>query len=169
MNGFQRLVTGYLEFDQTVCTMDRHRNVVAVLPGVDTTDPSVIIVEAHLDSRCKDNCDGDCLAQGMEDNGSGVALVLELARVMGYSNYVFDHTIVFMTVTGEEQGLVGSNAYAVFAKQDSLPIKAVLNNDIVGGIICGMTSSPPSCPGRPPARAGCPPGVRTLPSSCHSS
>ena len=81
----------------------------------------------------------------MEDNGSGVALVLELARVM--SKYVFDHTLIFMTVTGEEQGLVGSNAFAVYAKQEGIALKAVQNNDIVGGIICGETSSPPSCPG----------------------
>jgi hypothetical protein len=140
-----RLLTGYLEFDQDVCDMGRHKNVVAVLPGRDTSDPSSIIIEAHLDSRCKDNCDIDCQAHGMEDNGSGVALVIELARLM--SLYVYDHTIVFMTVTGEEQGLVGSGAFAVYAKADSIPIKAVLNNDIVGGIICGMTSSPPSCPG----------------------
>jgi hypothetical protein len=140
-----RLVTGYLQFDQDVCGMGRHKNVVAVLPGSDTTDPSSIIIEAHLDSRCAENCDIDCLAEGMEDNGSGVALVLELARIM--SKYVFDHTIVFMTVTGEEQGLVGSNAYALYAKQENFPIKAVLNNDIVGGIICGETSSAPSCPG----------------------
>ena len=142
---FGRLVTGYLEFDQDVCGMGRHKNVVAVLPGKDTSDASSIIIEAHLDSRCADNCDIHCLAEGMEDNGSGVALVLELARVM--SRFVYDHTIVFMTVTGEEQGLVGSNAYAVFAAQQELKIKAVLNNDIVGGIICGETSSPPSCPG----------------------
>lgn len=142
---FNRLITGYLQFDQNVCSMGRHKNVVAVLPGNDINDPSSIIIEAHLDSRCADNCDIHCLAEGMEDNGSGVALVLELARVM--SRYVFDHTIVFMTVTGEEQGLVGSNAYAVYALQQGLKIKAVLNNDIVGGIICGETSSPPSCPG----------------------
>jgi Zn-dependent M28 family amino/carboxypeptidase len=140
-----RLLTGYLEFDQVVCGMGRHKNVVAVLPGRDTSDPSSIVIEAHLDSRCSDNCSTDCLAQGMEDNGSGVALVIELARLM--SLYTFDHTIIFMTVTGEEQGLVGSNAFAVYAKAENIPLKAVLNNDIVGGIICGMTSSPPSCPG----------------------
>ncbi len=140
-----RLVTGYLEFDQDVCGMTRHKNVVAVLPGRYISDPSSIIIEAHLDSRCAGNCDIDCLAEGMEDNGSGVALVLELARIM--SKFVFDHTIIFMTVTGEEQGLIGSNAFAVYAVQESIPIKAVLNNDIVGGIICGETSSPPSCPG----------------------
>lgn len=140
-----RLVTGYLQFDQDVCGMERHKNVLAVLPGRDGSDPSCIIIEAHLDSRCADNCDINCLAEGMEDNGSGVALVLELARVM--SSYVYDHTIVFMTVTGEEQGLVGSNAFADYAAAQLIPIKAVLNNDIVGGIICGETSSPPSCPG----------------------
>lgn len=140
-----RLLTGYLEFDQEVCGMMRHKNVVAVLPGRDISDPSSIIIEAHMDSRCAGLCDIDCLAEGMEDNGSGTALVLEIARIM--SQYVFDHTIVFMTVTGEEQGLVGSNAYAVYAVQEDISIKAVLNNDIVGGIICGETSSPPSCPG----------------------
>ena len=140
-----RLVTGYLQFDQNVCDMARHKNVVAVLPGRDISDPSSIIIEAHMDSRCAGNCDVDCLAEGMEDNGSGTALVIELARVM--SQYVFDHTIVFMTVTGEEQGLVGSNAYATYAVAEGLQIKTVLNNDIVGGIICGETSSAPSCPG----------------------
>ena len=143
-----RLVTGYLKFDQPekVCGMLSHKNVVAVLPGRDTSDPSCIIIEAHFDSRCAGLCDIDCLAEGMEDNGSGTALVIELARVMS-QYYVFDHTIVFMAVTGEEQGLVGSNAFAVYATQEGLPIKAVLNNDIVGGIICGETSSAPSCPG----------------------
>lgn len=140
-----RLVTGYFQFDQNVCGMARHKNVVAVLPGRDVTDPSSIIIEAHLDSRCADNCDILCRAEGMEDNGSGVALVLELARIM--SRFTFDHTIIFMTVTGEEQGLVGSNALAVYGAEQDLQFKAVLNNDIVGGIICGETSSPPSCPG----------------------
>ncbi len=145
INQSERLVTGYLQFDQDVCGMERHKNVLAVLPGRDASDPSCIIIEAHLDSRCADNCDINCLAEGMEDNGSGVALVLELARIM--SSYVYDHTIVFMLVTGEEQGLVGSNAFAEYAVTQNIPIKAVLNNDIVGGIICGETSSPPSCPG----------------------
>ncbi len=140
-----RLVTGYLQFDTVICTMTRHKNVVAVLPGRNISDPSSIIIEAHLDSRCKDNCDIDCLAQGMEDNASGVALVLELARIM--SRFTFNHTIIFVAITGEEQGLDGSTAFAKYAVQQNIPIKAVLNNDIVGGIICGETSSPPSCPG----------------------
>lgn len=140
-----RLLTGYFQFDQDVCGMGRHKNVVAVLPGRDTIDPSFILIEGHFDSRCEDGCDIDCVAEGMEDNGSGTALVMELARVM--SRFVFDHTIIFMPTTGEEQGLVGANAFAQFAVDEGLDIKAVLNNDVIGGIICGETSSPPSCPG----------------------
>src|SRR5688572_3146327 len=60
---FERLETGYLQFDQDVCDMTRHKNVVAVLPGSDITDPSSIIIEAHLDSRCADVCDINCLAE----------------------------------------------------------------------------------------------------------
>lgn len=140
-----RLLTGYFQFNQDVCDMMRHKNIVAVLPGRDTADPSVIIIEGHLDSRCAGLCDIDCLAEGMEDNGSGTALVIELARVM--SRYTFDHTIIFMATIGEEQGLIGAYAMAQYAVNEDFGIKAVLNNDIVGGILCGETSSPPSCPG----------------------
>ncbi|MEO5907176.1 MAG: M28 family peptidase, partial [Saprospiraceae bacterium] len=110
-----RLVTGYFQFDLSVCNMGRHKNVVAVLPGNDVTDPSSILIEAHLDSRCAELCDVLCQAEGMEDNASGVALVMELARVM--SKYAFDHTIVFVATTGEEQGLVGAEAMAFYASQ----------------------------------------------------
>lgn len=140
-----RLITGYLKFDQNICGMFSHKNVVAVLPGRNIDDPSSIWIEAHLDSRCAGACDLECLAEGMEDNGSGVALVLELARVM--SNFTFDHTIVFMATTGEEQTLSGSRAVALYAKQEGITIKGVFNNDVIGGILCGETSSPPSCPG----------------------
>lgn len=140
-----RLVPSYLRFDTTICGIPQHRNIFAVLPGLDTSDKSVIVVEAHIDSRCKDVCDTACIAEGINDNGSGTAMVLELARVM--SKYSYNHTIVFLVVIGEEQGLYGGQAFAVYAKANGIKIKAVLNNDIVGGIICGHTSSPPSCPG----------------------
>ncbi len=140
-----RLLTGYFQFDQDVCGMLRHRNVVALLPGRRGLGSGTVIIEAHLDSRCADNCDIDCLAQGMEDNGSGVALVLEMARVL--SRFTFDHSILFVLTTGEEQGLVGANALAVYAVAEDIPVRAVLNNDVIGGVICGETSSPPSCPG----------------------
>ncbi len=139
-----RLITGYLEFDEMICGMAHHKNVVAVLPG--TSDENhIVILEAHMDSRCEDPCDPDCVAQGVEDNASGTALVMELARVM--SDMAFPYTIIFMCTTGEEQGLLGAEAMARYIESNDLPLRAVLNNDIVGGIICGATSSAPSCPG----------------------
>jgi hypothetical protein len=128
-----------------MCGITQHRNIFAVLPGSDTTDKSIIIIEGHIDSRCAGLCDTACIAQGMEDNGSGTALVIELARVM--SKYSFKRTIVFLLVIGEEQGLYGGYAFANFAQSHGIKVKAVLNNDVVGGIICGHTSSPPGCPG----------------------
>jgi len=141
-----RLLPSYLQFDHNLmCNVVQHRNIFAVLPGADTADKSIVIVEAHIDSRCKDDCDTACFAPGIEDNGSGTALVLEMARVM--SSFVYNRTIVFLLNIGEEQGLCGAEAFAVYAQQQSIAIRAVLNNDVVGGILCGHTSSPPSCPG----------------------
>ena len=140
-----RLIPFYLQFDQNICAVSQHRNVCAVLPGLDAEDHSVILIEAHLDSRCSEPCDINCDAHGMEDNGSGTALVIELARVM--SQFSFNSTIIFMGTIGEEQGLYGANALAEWCVQNDIPVKAVFNNDIVGGIICGETSSAPGCPG----------------------
>ena len=138
-----RLLPSYLQFDLAICNAGRHKNVFAVLPGMDTTDHSVIIIESHMDSRCEVLCDTACLAQGSDDNGSGTALIMELARVM--SRYSFNRTIVFLANTAEEQGLYGSEAFADYVQQKGIPVKAVMNNDIVGGILCGETSSAPSC------------------------
>jgi hypothetical protein len=138
------LLSGFFQFDKMICSMATHKNVVAILPGTDTSAKGFIILEAHLDSRCENACDTACIAQGMEDNGSGVALVLELARVM--SKQKFSRTIVFMLTTAEEQGLDGANAFAIYCKTNNLPVRAVLNNDVIGGIICGKTASPPGCP-----------------------
>jgi hypothetical protein len=140
-----RLLPCYLQFTYTTCGVSQHRNVMAILPAIDTADKSIIIVEGHLDSRCANVCDTTSKAEGIEDNASGAALVLELARVM--SHYSYRNTIVFMLTTGEEQGLYGGYAFANYAKTSKIKIKAVLNNDVIGGIICGYTSSAPSCPG----------------------
>ncbi|GJM35747.1 MAG: hypothetical protein DHS20C18_47480 [Saprospiraceae bacterium] len=140
-----RLVVSYFQFDQNICSMGQHRNIFGILPGVGPQKEEAVLVEAHFDSRCEDGCDPDCLAHGMEDNGSGSALVLELARVM--SRYTFNRSIVFMLTIGEEQGLFGANAFAVWSKTEGIKLTAVLNNDIIGGVICGMTASPPGCPG----------------------
>ena len=140
-----RLIPSYFQFDQLICSVNQHRNIMAVLPGTNVDLHEVIIIEGHIDSRCETSCDILCEAQGIEDNASGSALVLELARVM--STFSYPNTIVFMLTIGEEQGLYGSNAFALYCQTNTIPVKAVLNNDVIGGVICGNTSSAPSCPG----------------------
>jgi hypothetical protein len=140
-----RLIPSYFQFDRSICAVSQHRNVFAVLPGSDTTNHEVILIEGHMDSRCENECDISCQAQGIEDNASGSALVLELARVM--SKCSFKNTLVFMLTIGEEQGLFGADAFADYCNLNDIQLKAVFNNDVIGGIICGQTSSAPSCPG----------------------
>jgi len=141
-----RLQVSYLQFTYTGCSsaMTRHSNIMAVLPGSQTANKSIIIVEGHMDSRNSNNCDVTGDAFGIEDNATGTALVMELARVM--SKYTFRNTIVFSVNTGEEQGLIGANALANYLDSMNIPIKAVNNNDVSGGVFCGHTASGPGCP-----------------------
>lgn len=106
-------------------------NVIATLKG--TSDPTrVYVVSGHYDSMCSSPTDAKCDAPGANDDASGTAAVIELARVM--SKRKFDATIVFMTVPGEEQGLLGAAYYAEQAKQKAVNIEAMITNDIVGGV-----------------------------------
>lgn len=95
----------------------------------------IIVVSGHYDSRASNALDATSDAPGADDDGSGTALVLELARVM--SKYRFDATIVFIAFAGEEQGLYGSTAWAEMARQKGLDVEAVFNNDIVGNTLAG--------------------------------
>ncbi|NOZ46776.1 MAG: M28 family peptidase [Chlorobi bacterium] len=140
-----RLIVTFNEFDANICGKGHHKNVLAILPGIDTTQKEILLIEGHFDTRCEGVCDTVCYTPGMDDNGSGTVLVMELARVM--SKYAFNRTIIFATVTGEDQGLYGSSALADYCKQEEIPLLAVFNNDVVGGVICGQTASPPGCPG----------------------
>ena len=105
-------------------------NVIAKLPGTNPNDPRIIIVSGHLDSRNKDVMDATGSAPGANDDGSGVALVMELARILASTE--FSATLLFVAFTGEEQGLKGATYLADKAKAESWKIEAVLNNDIVG-------------------------------------
>ena len=105
-------------------------NVIAKLPGTNPNDPRIIIVSGHLDSRNKDVMDAAGAAPGANDDGSGVALVMELARILAQTE--FSATLLFVAFTGEEQGLKGATYLADKAKAESWKIEAVLNNDIVG-------------------------------------
>jgi hypothetical protein len=147
-----RLKVSYLQFTYAPSTygcgspdvIDLHSDVLAVLPGSQTSNKSLIIVEGHMDSRNVSNCDITGDAPGIGDNATGSALVMELARVL--SKYTFRSTIVFAVVTGEEQGLIGAKAFANYLKSKNVLIKAVNNNDVSGGIFCGHTASAPGCP-----------------------
>jgi Zn-dependent M28 family amino/carboxypeptidase len=106
-------------------------NVVAVLPGVmPEARRRRYYVLGHYDSRASDAMDAISDAPGANDDGSGTALVLELARVMSARR--FDATLVFMATAGEEQGLIGARRHAEAAKAAGLDIAGALNNDIVG-------------------------------------
>ncbi len=106
-------------------------NVIATLKG--TTNPErVYVVSGHYDSMCTSPIDAKCDAPGANDDASGTAAVIELARVMSKRN--FDATIVFMAVPGEEQGLLGASYFAEQAKQKAMDIEGMFTNDIIGGV-----------------------------------
>lgn len=105
-------------------------NAMAVLKGTDTADKRIYVVSGHLDSRVTDVMNRTADAPGANDDASGVALVMECARVM--SSHAFPATVIFVAVSGEEQGLLGSSFLASKAKSESWNVDAMLNNDIVG-------------------------------------
>jgi hypothetical protein len=105
-------------------------NVVATLKGTDPKDDRIFIISGHLDNMRTNVMDSIGDAPGANDDGSGSAAVLESARIMSKHN--FPATIIFVTVSGEEQGLLGATYMANKAKKQNWNIEAVLNNDIMG-------------------------------------
>lgn len=105
-------------------------NVIATLKGTDTSDKRIFVITAHLDNMRTNVMDSTLDAPGANDDASGCATVLECARIM--SKHSFPATIMFITVSGEEQGLLGANFLADKAKKQNWQIEAVLNNDIMG-------------------------------------
>lgn len=106
-------------------------NVVATLRGTQGRSAGRhYVVSGHYDTRCSDPLDFRCDAPGANDDASGVAATLELARVMATRKW--DATIVFMAVAGEEQGLYGSTYFAKQAKRRKLNIQGMFTNDIIG-------------------------------------
>lgn len=106
-------------------------DVLAIQPG---RDPNrVVIVQGHIDSRVTDVMNFTSDAPGANDDASGVALVLEAARLL--SGKKFDATIIYAALSGEEQGLLGGTLLAETAKERGWKVTAVLNNDIVGNTV----------------------------------
>jgi len=162
------------------------RNVMAMLPGqsarriyvsghydtvarpggqgtANASGPAFRDPDAPLAPVADPNAPLDNPAPGVNDDGSGTALTMELARVFSQSGLTFDATLVFMCHVGEEQGLFGARLHAEKAAVEKIRIDAVLNNDIVGndkggnGIVDGATirvysEGPEDSPSREVAR-----------------
>jgi hypothetical protein len=121
---------------ERVATPTTVTNVVATLRGTQPESAArTYVVSGHYDSMCGSPTDGKCDAPGANDDASGVAAVLEMARVM--ASREFDATIIFMAVAGEEQGLLGSTYFAEQAKVNKLTVDAMFTNDIVGNTLGG--------------------------------
>ncbi|GAA0894251.1 M20/M25/M40 family metallo-hydrolase [Fulvivirga kasyanovii] len=113
------------------------KNVMATLKGTNPDDDRIFVISGHLDSRVSDVMDSTSVAPGANDDASGVALVMELARVM--SDVEFPATIIFLAVQGEEQGLLGAAHLAETLKKDSANVVAMFNNDMVGNTLSSET------------------------------
>jgi Peptidase family M28 len=105
-------------------------NVVATLKGTDPADNRIFIISGHLDNMRSSPTDSTGDAPGANDDASGTAAVIECARVMSKKD--FPATIIFVAVSGEEQGLLGAAFMSEKAKKANWYIEAVLNNDIIG-------------------------------------
>ena len=113
-------------------------NVMATLKGTDPTDDRVLIISGHLDSRVSDVMNIKDDAPGANDDGSGVAAMMEIAKIM--SRRSFPCTIIFVAVTGEEQGLYGAKHLAELAKEAKWNIIAMINNDMIGNSLSSGTN-----------------------------
>jgi len=105
-------------------------NAMATLKGTDAADDRIFIISGHLDNMRTNVMDRANDAPGANDDASGCAAVIEAARIL--SKQQFPATIIFVTVSGEEQGLLGSTYLAEKAKKENWNIEAMLNNDIMG-------------------------------------
>jgi hypothetical protein len=108
-------------------------DMVAIQRGTERPN-DVVIMQGHIDSRVTDVMNFTSDAPGANDDGSGVAAVIEAARVL--SKHKFPGTIVFAALSGEEQGLYGGKVLANYAKAQGWNVVTVLNNDIIGSS-CG--------------------------------
>src|ERR1700744_3079694 len=106
------------------------KNVLCTLKGTAPTDTRIYVVSGHFDSMPTNVMDPAADAPGANDDASGTAVSMEIARVM--AKHSFPATIIFMAVVGEEQGLDGSAHVAKRAKAEKWNVDAMLNNDIVG-------------------------------------
>lgn len=130
--GGGKLDVQFQEYSFTFQGLDTtQQNIIATLPGTGN-HPSVLVLMANYDTRGAGGwLDGEGLAPGADDNASGVAALLEIARLM--SSRTWNRTIIFVALTAEEQGTFGSRHFVQNAFFDNLMIDAAINNDMIGG------------------------------------
>ena len=123
-----------VELDGTDVDVDDLLNIVAELPG--TTDAPLIVLGCHLDSTAKASPEGwNALtdpAPGADDDASGVAALLAMARTLAAWPGGFEHTIRFVFFTAEEVGLLGSEQYVADLVAEGADVEAMLQLDPVG-------------------------------------
>src|SRR5690606_13288976 len=106
-------------------------NVVAIQRG--TRFPNrFIIMSGDIDSRVSDPNNFSSDSPGANDNASGMAGTIEAARVL--SRYQFEGSVMYVGLSGEEQGLFGGKGLAEYAKKEGWEITGILNNDMIGNI-----------------------------------
>lgn len=106
-------------------------NVVAIQKGIKYPN-RYILMSGDIDSRVSDPNDYTSDSPGANDNATGMAGTLEAARVL--SNYQFENSIIYLGLSGEEQGLFGGKGFAAYALKNNMEIIGVLNNDMIGNI-----------------------------------
>ncbi len=124
-------VSGVIEGQRRIPEPTNIVNVVAIQRG--TADPNrFVMMSGDIDSRVTDVLNGTDDSPGANDNASGMAGAIEAARVL--SKYEFPSSIMYVGLSGEEQGLFGGQILAQHAIENGWKLKAVLNNDMIGNI-----------------------------------
>lgn len=109
----------------------KQKNVVAVIQGTEA-GAGTVIIGAHYDSIGQPFESGSAYAPGANDNGSGVAAVLELARIMSQTQY--KSTIMFVLFSAEEVGRQGSRTFAAWLRDNNIDVVGMINVDTIGNI-----------------------------------
>ncbi len=104
-------------------------NIIATIKGSNPQDNRIIVMLAHYDSRTENNNDSTAFAPGANDNGSGVAALMESATILVQKRLPV--TIKIMFLSGEEHGLLGAAHMAKIAREENWNIIAVINNDMI--------------------------------------
>ncbi|NTW83610.1 MAG: M20/M25/M40 family metallo-hydrolase [Chlorobiaceae bacterium] len=122
---------GYTDLFEHVYIRDGYtlKNIVATKKGAGSTGETIMLC-AHYDCIMEHGNDATAKAPGADDNASGVAALLEIARIIALTSLADD--VMFVAFSGEEQGMWGSTAYAQYVMDNAVNIKRVINLDMIG-------------------------------------